>query len=215
MSEIDKLKNEIVGLGVKMLHNDLTHGTAGNISCRVPGEEKILVTPSNVPYEEIKPEDILVVDFEGVVVEGTRNPSFETPCHLTVYKNRENVGAVVHSHSPFALSVSVAGKAVPVFLDEIFSYIGGELEVSPYALPGSDELAENMIKHLKDKGAVLLSNHGAVCCGKNLEEAFETAEVIEKICKMFIFASVLGNVKSLPDDSVECQQAIYEMKRDF
>jgi len=215
MSEAEKLKKELVEIGVKMLHSDLTHGTCGNISCRIPGEEKILVTPSSLHYEEIKPEDILIVNFEGEVVEGTRNPSVETPFHLAVYKNRDDVGAVVHSHSPYALSVSATAKVVPVFLDEIFSHIGGELEVSPYALPGSDELAENMIKHLKDKGAVLLSNHGAVCCGKNLEEAFEVAEVVERICKMFILASVLGEVKSLPEDGVEYQQAMYEMKKDF
>lgn len=215
MSEVEKLKKKLVEIGIRMLRNDLTHGTCGNISCRITGEEKILVTPSSVPYEKIKPEDILVVDFKGEVVEGTRNPSVETPFHLAVYKNRDDVGAIVHTHSPYALSVSATAKVVPVFLDEIFSHIGGELEVSPYALPGSDELADNMIRFLKDKGAVLLSNHGAVCCGKNLEDAFETAEIVERICKMFILASVIGEVKSLPEDGVEYQQAMYEMKKNL
>ena len=215
MSEIEKMKKELIETGVKMLHSDLTHGTCGNISCRIPGEEKFLVTPSSIPYEEIKPEDILIVDFEGKVVKGTCNPSVETPFHLAVYKNRDDVGAVVHSHSPYALSVSATAKVIPVFLDEIFSHIGGELEVSPYALPGTDELADNMTRHLKDKGAVLISNHGAVCCGKNLEVAFEVAVIVERICKMFILASVLGEVKSLPEEGVEYKQAMYEMKKNL
>ena len=215
MDEVEKLKKELVETGIKILKNDLTHGTCGNISCKIPGEEKILITPSKIPYEKIKPEDILIVDYEGNIIEGSQKPSVETPFHLTVYKNRKDVRAVIHTHSTYALSVSATAKAIPVFLDEIFSHIGGELEVSPYAIPGSDDLAEYMIKHLKDKGAVLISSHGAVCCGKNLEDALNVAIIVEKICKMYIFASVLGEVRSLPREGVEYQRAMYEEKKDF
>ena len=213
MGEIEKLREKLVNVGVQLLHNGLTRGTCGNISCLMPNEQKILVTPSGIPYDKIKPEDILLVDFEGKVIEGTCKPSVETPFHLTIYKNRDDVGAVVHTHSTYALSVSAVAKVVPVFLDEIFSYIGGSLDVSPYAVPGSDELAENMIKSLGDKNAVLLSNHGAVCCGKNLEEAFEIAEIVEKICKMYILASTLGEVKSLPKEGAKYQRQMFENKR--
>ena len=208
----DNLRRQIVDAGIKMLQQNLTHGTCGNISCRIPGEKRILVTPSKIPYEMTKPEDILVVNFDGEF-EGKGTPSVETPFHIVVYKNRKDVNAVVHTHSPYALSVSATAKIIPVFLDEIFSHIGGELEISPYAVPGSDELADNMIKHLKDKSAVLLSNHGAVCVGKNLEEAFRVAEIVEMICKMFILASVVGEVKSLPKDGVEYQRKMYEAKK--
>jgi len=213
MDEIEELSRKLVNVGVQLLHNGLTRGTCGNISCLMPNEQKILVTPSNILYEEIKPEDILLVDFEGKVIKGSHKPSVETPFHLTIYKNRDDVGAVVHTHSTYALSVSAVAKVVPVFLDEIFSHIGGSLEVSSYAVPGSDELAENMIKSLGDKNAVLISNHGAVCCGKNLEEAFETAEIVEKICKMHILSSVIGEVKSLPKEGVKYQRQMFENKR--
>jgi len=215
MNEVEKLKKELVETGIKLLHYDLTHGTCGNISCKIPGEEKILITPSKIAYEQIKPEDILIIDFEGKVIEGARKPSVETPFHLAVYKNRKEVGAVIHTHSTYALSVSATAKVIPVFLDEIFSYIGGKLEVSPYALPGSNKLAKYMIKHLNDKGAVLISNHGAVCCGKNLDDVLNIAIIVEKICKMYIFASVLGEVKSLPKEGIEYQRAMYEAKKDF
>lgn len=215
MIELEKLKREIIETCVKILHKDLTHGTCGNISCKIPGEQKILITPSGMPYKMIKPEDILLVDFEGRVIEGSRNPSVETPFHLAIYKNRDDVGAVIHTHSIYTLSASTTAKNIPVFLDEIFSHIGGELEISPYAIPGSNELANYMIRHLKDKGAVLLSNHGAVCCGKNLEDAFNVVEVVEKICKIFILASALGNVKSLPEEGIRYQREMYEMKNKF
>jgi len=213
MDEIEELSRKLVNVGVQLLHNGLTRGTCGNISCLMPNEQKILVTPSNIPYGEIKPEDILLVDFEGKVIKGSHKPSVETPFHLTIYKNRDDVGAVVHTHSTYALSVSAVAKVVPVFLDEIFSHIGGNLEVSPYAVPGSDELAENMIRSLGDKNAVLLSNHGAVCCGKNLEEAFEAAEIVEKICKMYILSSAISEVKSLPKEGVKYQRQMFENKR--
>lgn len=211
----EDLRKQIADIGVKMFQSDMTHGTSGNISIRIPGEEKILVTPSSIPYEQIKLKDVLLVDFDGEALEGGRNPSVETPFHIGIYKKRDDVGAIVHSHSVFALAVASSGKKVPVFLDEMFSNIGGELEISKYGLPGSEELAENAVKKIGEKNAVLLANHGAICCGKNLDDAFHVAETVEKICKVFILSSVLGEVKPLPEDGVEYQHMMYEMIKDL
>jgi len=212
--DIDKLKEKIIEIGIQLLKEKLTHGTCGNISCRVD-KEKILITPSSLPYGDIKPDDILLVNLDGKVLEGKRNPSVETPFHTAIYKNREDVKAIIHTHSQYALAVSSVVDSIPVFLDEIFSHIGGELTVSRYALPGSDELAENLLNVLGDKNAALLSNHGAVCCGKNLDEAFEVARVVEQICKIFILSSCLGKTKVLPEEGREYQRAMFEMKKEF
>jgi len=213
--EYENLRKQVVDTGLKMFHKDMTHGTSGNISCRVPEKEKMLITPSNIPYEEIKTKDIILVNFSGEAEEEGRNPSSETPFHLHIYKNREDVGGIVHSHSVYALAVAASKKTVPVFLDEMFSDIGGELVVANYALPGSEELANNILEKLGDKNAVLLANHGAVCCGKNLEQAFHLAETVEKICKVFILSSILSEVKSLPAEGVDYQRMMYEMKKEF
>jgi len=210
-----ELRKQVVDAGVKMFKKELTHGTSGNISCRIPGEEKILITPSSVPYLDIKAKDILLVDFNGEALEGGRNPSVETPFHLAIYKRREDSGAIVHSHSVYALAVATSGKTVPVFLDEMFSNIGGDLVVAKYELPGSDELAESVLSKIEDKNAVLLANHGAVCCGKYLKDAFHVAETVEKICRVFILSSILGEVKPLPEDGIEYQKMMYEMYKDF
>ena len=212
--DIDKLKEKIIEIGIQLLKENLTHGTCGNISCRVD-KEKILITPSSLPYGDIKPDDILLVNLDGEVLEGKRNPSVETPFHTAIYKNRDDVKAIIHTHSQYALAVSSVVDSIPVFLDEIFSHIGGELTVSRYALPGSDELAENLLNVLGDKNAALLSNHGAVCCGKNLDEAFEVARVVEQICKIFILSSCLGKTKVLPEEGREYQRAMFEMKKEF
>lgn len=211
----EELRKQVVDAGVKMFKKELTHGTSGNISCRIPGEEKILITPSSVPYLDIKAKDILLVDFNGEALEGGRNPSVETPFHLAIYKRREDSGAIVHSHSVYALAVATSGKTVPVFLDEMFSNIGGDLVVAKYELPGSDELAESVLSKIEDKNAVLLANHGAVCCGKYLKDAFHVAETVEKICRVFILSSILGEVKPLPEDGIEYQKMMYEMYKDF
>ncbi|MCD6572077.1 MAG: class II aldolase/adducin family protein [Thermoplasmata archaeon] len=212
--DIDELKEKIIEVGIQLLKENLTHGTCGNISCRVD-KEKILITPSSLPYGDIKPDDILLVNLDGEVLEGKRNPSVETPFHTAIYKNRDDVKAIIHTHSQYALAVSSVVDSIPVFLDEIFSHIGGELTVSRYALPGSDELAENLLNVLGDKNAALLSNHGAVCCGKNLDEAFEVARVVEQICKIFILSSCLGKTKVLPEEGREYQRAMFEMKKEF
>lgn len=213
--EYETLREKIVELGVKMLNTGLTHGTSGNISLRIPSESKILVTPSSIPYLEITPKDILLVDFDGEPLEGGRNPSVETPFHLAVYKNRDDVGGIIHSHSTYTLAVAAIGKTIPVFLDEMFANIGGELVVADYALPGSDELADNVLEKLGDKNAVLLANHGALCCGKELDDAFHVVETIEKICRVFILSSIVGEVKPLPEEGIEYQRMMYEMKKEF
>jgi len=213
--EYEDLRKQVVDAGLKMFRKEMTHGTSGNISCRVPGKEKMLITPSSIPYEDIKPKDIILVNFAGEAEETGRNPSSETPFHLAVYKKRKDIGGIVHSHSTYVLAVATSGKTVPVFLDEMFSDIGGELLIADYALPGSEELANNILVKLEDKNALLLANHGAVCCGKDLKEAFHVAETVEKICRIFVLASIFGEVKSLSEDGVGYQRMMYEMKKEF
>jgi L-fuculose-phosphate aldolase len=213
--EYEELRKQVVDAGLKMHRKGLTHGTSGNISCRVPQKEKMLITPSSILYEEIQEKDIMLVNFAGEAEETGRNPSSETPFHLMIYKNRKDIGGIVHSHSVYALAAASSRKTIPVFLDEMFSEIGGHLEVAEYALPGSDDLASNIMKKLGDKNAVLLSNHGAVCCGKDLEEAFWIAETVEKICRIFVLSSALGGVHPLPEEGVEYQRMMYEMHKDL
>lgn len=213
--EYEDLRKQVVDAGLKMFRKEMTHGTSGNISCRVPGREKMLITPSSIPYEDIKTKDIILVNFKGEAEETGRNPSSETPFHLAVYKKRKDIGGIVHSHSTYVLAVAASSKTVPVFLDEMFSDIGGELLIADYALPGSEELANNVLVKLEDKNALLLANHGAVCCGKDLKEAFHVAETVEKICRIFVLASIFGEVKSLNEDGVGYQRMMYEMKKEF
>ena len=195
---IDELRKEVAEVGRKMLRSGLVHGTAGNVSARVPGEEKVVISPSLVPYGSIKVEDVLVLDFEGNILEGERNPSVESKMHLRIYKARPDVGGIIHAHPIYASALASVGKSIPAFLDELVPTVGGTIDVAEYGMPGSEELAENALKALGNKNAVLLSNHGTICCGRNLEEAFEMTEEVERVAKIYVLSLMLGGPKVLP-----------------
>lgn len=209
--EVNKLKMEIVEAGKRMLHKGLVIGASGNISIRISGEDKIVITPSQIKYDKIGVNDIVVVDFKKNVLEGDRSPSVETGMHIGVYETRPDVGAIVHTHSVYASAIASLGKTIPPFLDDIVLMLGGEIEVAEYGIPGSKELAENAVRALGKKNAVLLANHGSLSCGKNLEGAFVNAELVERAAKIFILSSLLGKPKNLPQEVVQLEQQIFEL----
>jgi L-fuculose-phosphate aldolase len=209
--EVNKLKMEIVEAGKRMLHKGLVIGASGNISIRISGEDKIVITPSQIKYDKIGVNDIVVVDFKKNVLEGDRSPSVETGMHIGVYETRPDVGAIVHTHSVYASAIASLGKIIPPFLDDIVLMLGGEIEVAEYGIPGSKELAENAVRALGKKNAVLLANHGSLSCGKNLEGAFVNAELVERVAKIFMLSSLLGKPKNLPQEVVQLEQQIFEL----
>ena len=210
--EVNKLKADIAEAGRRMLDKGLVTGASGNISVRVPGEDRIVITPSRVGYDRIGAGDIVALDFEGNVIEGERKPSVEAGMHIGVYKARPDVGAVIHTHSVYASAAASARRAIPPFLDEMVLLLGGEIEVAEYGMPGSEELAHNAVAALGRKNAVLLANHGPLCCGKDLESAFGNAELVERVAKIFVLSSLLGNPKNLPPEAVELEQNIFEIR---
>jgi L-fuculose-phosphate aldolase len=209
--EVNKLKMEIVEAGKRMLRKGLVIGASGNISIRISGEDKIVITPSQIEYDKISVNNIVVVDFKKNILEGDRSPSVETGMHIGVYETRPNVGAIVHTHSVYASAIASLGKTIPPFLDDIVLMLGGEIEVAEYGIPGSKELAENAVRALGKKNAVLLANHGSLSCGKNLEGAFVNAELVERAAKIFILSSLLGKPKNLPQEVVQLEQQIFEL----
>jgi L-fuculose-phosphate aldolase len=211
-AEVNKLKAEVAEAGRRMLGKGLVAGASGNISIRVPGEERMVITPSQVGYDLIGAGDIVMLDFERNVLEGERSPSIEAGMHIGVYKARRDVGAVVHTHSVYASAVASVRRAIPPFLDEMVLVLGGEIEVAEYGMPGSEELARNAVRALGKKNAVLLANHGPLCCGKDLESALGNAELVERVARIFILSSLLGSPRNLPPEAVELERNIFEMR---
>lgn len=209
----DKEKKELLQICKEMVENDLVVGSSGNASLRVG--DHVLITPSSVQYKTMMAENIMVLDLEGNVVEGELNPSVESPTHLEIYRQREDAGAVVHSHSIYTTALALLQMPLPPVLDEVVPKLGGEIRVTSYAMPGTKELAKNVVEALDMRSAVLIANHGAVCCAKTIRKAMEKAILLERTCKIYLLAKQIGNPIHLPEDVVEDEADLWEIMRDF
>lgn len=188
-------------------------GTAGNVSARVPGAERVAITPSSLSYHEMKAEDVQVVDLDGNQLTDGRSPSFELGVHLSVYRAREDVGAVFHTHATFSSILASLRRPLPAVIEELVPYVGGQVEVAEYAMSASPDLAVNVVQALGDRGAVFLANHGNLCCGKDLARAYRNAELVERVAQIYVLGSLLGQPIALPSEIVESEKLVYDTMR--
>lgn len=191
-------KQIVCDAGKRLIANGLVGGTWGNISCRID-HERMAITPSGMSYETLTFDDIAIVDFgsEEVSWEGKHKPSAEMKLHIAIYQERKEIGAVIHSHSMNASTVAVARREVPPILDDMVQIIGPSIRVADYALPSTKKIVKKTMVALKGRNAALMANHGAVCIGREMEEAFTCTFVLEKTCKAFIEAEFLGGAKTI------------------
>jgi len=182
-------KKEIVEAGKRLLSSGLTVETWGNISIRDPESNLVYMTPSAMPYSTISEDDVVVCKLDGTIVEGKRKPTVEKDMHLTIMRNRPDINAIIHTHPIESLVFGVIHKTIPQIIDEAAQTLGGDIECTQYALPGTQQLADEAIKALgKEKMACVLANHGSVCIGENLNHAFKVATVLEMTAKVYRMA---------------------------
>ena len=184
------MKNEILSAVNFIVSNNLVKGTWGNVS--IKNNDKIYITPSGIPYNLLKEEDICVVDLNGKIISGEK-PSSELPTHLEIYKNREDVNAIVHTHPVFSTTVSLVTDKIPPLVEDSVMILGPVINVAKYALPGTYELAYNVVKSLGKNNAVILKNHGLITVGTDIYEALIANLVCEKTAEIFIYALNIGN----------------------
>ena len=175
--------------------------TDGNVSARL-GPDRFLLTPAGREKGGLAPEDLLVVDLEGRVVEGTGRPSTETPMHLLCYRRREDVGGVVHAHPPVATAFAAAGVPLdaPVMPEIVLTV--GAVPLVPYAKPGSEELARALEPWVDGHDAFLLASHGVLTLGRDVKEALHRMERVEHLAKVTLAARLLGGPRALTDAQV-------------
>jgi len=207
------LKRQIVEAGIHMIRTGLVYGTGGNISARLPGMRYFYVTPSGMAYESLSTDDVVGVDFNGRVVEGTRRPSIECMMHAAILRAREDVGAVVHTHSMYATALASARVSIPPFLETVIAATGGhEVRVADFAPAGSRELADIVVRTLGSDNAVLLANHGVVGVGRDLDEAMAMCEVVEKAAMVFLLSKAVGGPVLLPGELVARQVEFFKAR---
>ena len=208
-------KELIVSSGLKMLNSGMTVETWGNISARDPRSGWIYLTPSGMDYSKINEADVVVCDPDGNILEGHRKPTIEKDLHLEIYKRRDDVNAIVHTHPIYSTVFSCMGEDIPPIIDEAAQVLMGECRRADYALPGTAELAENCVKALGDTAmSCLLQSHGAVCVGKDMDNAFKVSKVLEMTAEIYYRIRATGGTP-IPISNENIEYMIDFMKNKY
>ncbi|NLV44260.1 MAG: class II aldolase/adducin family protein [Candidatus Hydrogenedentes bacterium] len=194
MNAIQQARQAVREMGTRLVQTGLVIGTWGNVSVRLGG--KVIITPSGANYALLTDEDMPVIDLVTGDHEGPK-PSSEKGLHLEVYRQRKEINAVIHVHSPHASTLAAARRELPPVLDDVAQLIGPNVRVAEYALPSTKKIVKKTMRALRGRMAALMANHGAICLGRDLEEAFLCCQVLEKGCKAFIEAEFLGGAKGI------------------
>jgi L-fuculose-phosphate aldolase len=206
------IKDEVLATAKRSVEIGLNAGTEGNISARLP-DGNVVITPSSLDYVVMQLEDLVVIDLDGNVVEGTRGPSSEKAVHLECYKAYDEVGSVIHSHAMHASVFACARQPIPAAIEESVVFIGGDIPCCDFRDTGSDDLAREAAKLLVDRSAVLLANHGMVSIGADPYSALRVAALTEKVAQIVLGARAIGGEQAVPEYQQKNLHGVYEMMR--
>ena len=202
-------RESIVAMGKELIERKLVAGSWGNISVKI-ADGVYAVTPSGRGYANQKPEDIVIVDDACKTLDGELTPSSESKLHTAIYNACPEAKAIIHTHSIYASALAAMRKPVPAIIEDIVQIIGGRVECAEYALPGTQELADNAVKAMNGRKGVLLANHGAVCWGKDLADALMVCEILEKAAQIAIICQSCGGAVELSNEDAEIMHSFYE-----
>jgi L-fuculose-phosphate aldolase len=206
---IDGVRVEVVRVARLMRVRGLVVGTSGNVGARLD-DGRIAITPSSMEYDEMTPDDVVIVETDGSPSEGRRRPSSELPIHVALFGARPDIRAIVHTHSPFATAFSAARREIPAVhyvLAPLVAAGRDKLRVAPYATFGTEELARNAAATLGPDHAVLLANHGAIAVGTTLGSALGRAERVEELATLAWRAEQIGGASLLDADQLDRARA--------
>lgn len=172
------LREALVRCGKALVEKGLVQGTWGNISVRLD-DKYMLATPSGLDYLRLTADDMVKVDINTLEYEGAKKPTSEKGLHAAIYKNRADVGAVIHTHSKYCSVFAAAGKDMPV-TDEYRETFGDVIKLASYALPGTKALMKHTAAAVGNGFGAIMSNHGMITCGNDLETAFENCAKLEE-----------------------------------
>jgi len=192
----------IVDYGKKMIRSGLTTGSGGNLSILAKEENLIAISPTGIDYDCVTIDDVVVVNRKGDIVWGTRRPSSEISFHLALYDHRPDISAVVHTHSVYATTMACLHWEIPA-VHYLVAFSGSKVPLAPYATFGSQELAMQTVEAIGNYNAVLLANHGLVTVGNDLKGAFNVAEEIELVARIYYQAKSLGQPVLVDEEEMQ------------
>jgi L-ribulose-5-phosphate 4-epimerase len=199
------VRREVAQLHAELPRNELVVWTAGNVSARVPGHDLLVIKPSGVTYDELTPENMVVTDFRGTLVEGEHAPSSDTAAHAYVYAHMHWVNGVVHTHSTYATAWAARGEPIPCVLTMMADEFGGEIPIGPFALIGDDSIGQGIVSTLSGSRsrAVLMQNHGPFTIGTSAKAAVKAAVLCEEVARTVHIARQLGEPLPIPQSDVD------------
>jgi len=209
---LEKLRDEVYKMNIELPKNNLVTWTSGNVSGRDSETGYVVIKPSGISYDLLSPENLVVIDLQGNVIEGDLMPSVDTDSHLYVYRHRDDVGGVVHTHSPYATAFAILGRSIPVYLTAMADEFGYSVPVSNYARIGGDEIGKEIVEKIGKSPAILLKNHGVFTIGSTPLSAVKAAVMLEDIAKTVHLALQLGQPDEIPSEEVERAHRRYKEK---
>ncbi len=199
---LEKLRREVCRWNKELPRNGLVAWTSGNVSGRDPKTGLIVIKPSGVVYDDLTPENMVIVDPDGKRIEGKLNPSVDTPTHLYIYRQRSDVGGIVHTHSNFATAFAAVGKPIPAVLTAICDEFGGPIPVGKFAPIGGEEIGREVVRAIGASPAILMQNHGVFTVGKDAGSAVKAAVMVEDIARTVFYALQIGKPVAIPKEMV-------------
>lgn len=201
---IARLRKEVCALHAELTRYELVVWTAGNVSARVPGADMMVIKPSGVSYNDLTPDNMVVTDLEGTVLEGDLAPSSDTAAQAYVYRHMPQVGGVVHTHSTYATAWASRAEPIPCVLTMMADEFGGPIPVGPFALIGDDSIGRGIVDTLSSSNspAVLMQNHGVFAIGKDARSAVKAAVMCEDVARTTHIARQLGEPVPIAPDKI-------------
>ncbi len=209
---IARLRAEVCDLNRALPQLGLVVWTAGNVSARVPGEDLLVIKPSGVEFTDLTPENMVVTDLTGAVVEGDLAPSSDTAAHGVIYRELPTIGGVVHTHSTYASAWAARGIPIPCVLTMQADEFGGDIPIGPFALIGDEAIGTGVADTLRGSRspAVLMQNHGPFTIGPTARSAVKASVMLEEVAKATHLAFQLGEPIPIPQTEIDALNLRYQ-----
>jgi L-ribulose-5-phosphate 4-epimerase len=205
---LEKLRKEVWENNLLLPQHNLVVMTSGNVSGRDPESNLVVIKPSGYSYDKLTPQDLVVINLDGKIVEGDLSPSVDTETHLYIYRNRSDVYGVTHTHSTYASVFAVLGRPIPAALTAT-GMLGGEIPLGDYVPIGGKEIGEEVVKKIGDNLAIIMQNHGVFTIGNSASQAAKMAVEVENIAKIMYFALLMGTPNLLSQERIDHVANIY------
>jgi L-ribulose-5-phosphate 4-epimerase len=207
---LETLRNQLYQLHLELPKNNLVAWTGGNVSARDASTGFVVIKPSGIRYEHLRPELMVILDLNGKIIEGNLKPSSDTASHLYIYRHRSDVGGIVHTHSGYATAFAAVNKPIPVYLTAQADEFGGPIPCGGFALIGGEQIGKVVIESIGDSPAILLKNHGVFTIGANAESAVKTAVMVEDVARTSWLALQIGQPDEIGVDDLKKLHARYK-----